>query len=96
MLDSEGCATMYGGGFSEIVLYSRVNWVLLAITLYHGRTVIPACLLLDWPYLGGEADGVYLGGSPSTQMNVLVRQYFKRFECERCSWQRKRVVEGKQ
>jgi hypothetical protein len=25
MLDSEGWAMMYGGGFSEIVLYSRVN-----------------------------------------------------------------------
>jgi hypothetical protein len=25
MFDSEGCATMYGGGFSEIVLYSRVS-----------------------------------------------------------------------
>lgn len=26
MLASEGWATMYGGGFSEIVLYSRVSW----------------------------------------------------------------------
>ncbi len=29
MLDSEGWAMMYGGGFSEIVLYSRVNCSLL-------------------------------------------------------------------
>lgn len=26
MLDSDGCAVMYGGGFSEIVLNSRVNY----------------------------------------------------------------------
>jgi hypothetical protein len=26
MLDSDGWAVMYGGGFSEMFLYSRVNW----------------------------------------------------------------------
>jgi hypothetical protein len=26
ILDSDGCAIMYGGGFSAIVLYSRVNY----------------------------------------------------------------------
>ena len=29
MLDSEGWAMMYGGGFSEMVLYSRFNYVLV-------------------------------------------------------------------
>jgi hypothetical protein len=31
MLDSDGCATINGGGFSEIVLYSLVSYPLLAL-----------------------------------------------------------------
>ena len=38
MLDSEGWAMMYGGGFSEIVLYSRVNCSLS----------IPSPLFTEW------------------------------------------------
>ena len=50
MLDSEGWAMIYGGGFSEMVLYSRVNYFLLVFgVFYAGRMTIPACWKLDWP-----------------------------------------------
>lgn len=50
MLDSEGWAMMYGGGFSEIVLYSRVNCFLsVSPSFFRGQKNVPACWQLDWP-----------------------------------------------
>ncbi len=61
MLDSEGCAMMYGGGFSEIVLYSRVNCFLSVSSppvIEHRK--VPACWQLDWPSDGrGQGCGGY-------------------------------------
>lgn len=55
ILDSEGWATMYGGGFSEMVLYSRVNYryIVVSICLMAKASThadIPVCSLREWPY----------------------------------------------
>lgn len=51
MFDSEGWATMNGGGLAEIVLYSRVNCFPVSIICHYSQicTFIPGCWLLDLP-----------------------------------------------
>lgn len=48
MLASEGWATMYGGGFSEIVLYSRVSYIV-------SRCIIEKELEMSYSFVGCSA-----------------------------------------
>ena len=53
ILVSEGCAMMYGGGFSWMALYSRASCNIFSMPLWieGGNEILHACWQLEMPYL---------------------------------------------